>query len=314
LSTLPTRTLIPASDSDDLNKMALSKLINNKELEVRLRDFRYSLYLMRKSVLTMAGIVIVVVIILAAIFAPIIAPYSVTNPNFSIKLLPPSAAHIFGTDEYGFDIFSRILFAFRLDLAIAFTVVLVGVSIGVLLGAFAGYQGGRTDEALMRVTDVFFSVPSLILALAVAAVLGRTFNGLVTALIVTWWPSYARLIRGEVLSQKEKLYVEAAKAAGSGTGRIIIRHILPNSIYPVLVNATLDLGGVILTAAGLSFLGFGVQPGTPELGRMVADAAPYVFNSAWVIVFPGLAILILSLGFNLLGDGLRDVLDPRLRR
>jgi peptide/nickel transport system permease protein len=262
----------------------------------------------------MAGIVIVLTISLSALLAPLIAPYSAFNPNFSIRLLPPTSSHILGTDQYGFDIFSRVLFAFRLDLAIAFSVVLTGVTIGILLGSFSGYLGGKIDEVLMRVTDIFFSVPSLILALAVAAVLGRTFTGLVIALVITWWPSYARLIRGEVLSQKEKLYVEAAKAAGSGKVRIIIKHILPNSIYPVLVNATLDLGGVILTAAGLSFLGFGVQPGTPELGRMVADAAPYVFNAAWVIVFPGLAILMISLGFNLVGDGLRDVLDPRLRR
>lgn len=297
-----------------MNGDILSKLKSNKELRIRFEDLRYSLYLLSRSYLTMAGIIIVVAILLSAILAPVIAPYNAFNPNFAAKLLPPTLAHTLGTDEYGFDIFSRVLFAFRLDLEIAFSVVLAGVTIGVLLGSFAGYAGGKVDEVVMRITDIFFSVPSLILALAVAAVLGRTFTGLVTALVITWWPSYARLIRGEVLSQKEKLYVEAARSAGSGTIRIVIKHILPNSIYPVLVNATLDIGGVILTAAGLSFLGFGVAPGTPELGRMVADAAPYVFSAWWVIVYPGLAILLISLGFNLVGDGLRDILDPRLRR
>jgi len=292
----------------------MSRLKENKELQVRLNEVRYSLYTLRRSPLTMIGIIIVGAAVILAIFAPFIAPYNPFTPDFSAKFRSPSTTHLLGTDQYGFDIFSRILFAFRLDLEIAVAVVAIGVVIGVLLGAYAGYEGGKTDEVLMRVTDIFFAVPSLILALAVAAVLGRTFTGLVIALVITWWPSYARLVRGEVLTQKEKQYVEAARAAGSGKNRIILRHILPNSIYPVLINATLDLGGVILAAAGLSFLGFGVQPGTPELGRMVADAASYVFDYPWVIAFPGLAILMVSLGLNLVGDGLRDVFDPRLRR
>jgi peptide/nickel transport system permease protein len=292
----------------------LKRLTGSKEFEIRLRELRYSAHLLRQSPLTMLGIIISGGVMLLALLAPLIAPYSPNTPDFNAKLLPPTLKHLFGTDQYGFDIFSRILFAYRLDLEIAFAVVIVGAGIGVLLGSFAGYIGGKIDETVMRVTDVFFAVPSLILALAVAAVLGRTFNGLVIALTISWWPSYARLIRGEVLAQKEKLYVDAARAAGAGSVRIVLRHILPNSIYPVLINATLDLGQVILAAAALSFLGFGVQPGTAELGRMVADAAPYVFNYPWVVVFPGLAILIISLGLNLVGDGLRDVLDPRLRR
>lgn len=296
-----------------MNKM-WTKITENKEFRIRLREMRYSVSLLRQNILTMAGITISGVIIAVAVLAPWIAPYSPIIPNFAAKLLPPSLAHPLGTDQYGFDVLSRILFAYRIDLAIAFTVVTLGVSLGVLVGAFAGYIGGNFDNVLMRVTDIFFSVPSLILALAVATVLGRTFNGLITALTITWWPSYARLIRGEVLAQKEKLYVDAAKAAGAGNVRIVLRHVLPNSIYPVLVNATLDLGQVLLAAAGLSFLGFGVQPGTPELGRMVADSANYVFSNPWVVAFPGLAIFLVSLGFNLVGDGLRDILDPRLRR
>jgi len=288
--------------------------MKNKELEIRLKELRYSIHLFGQSLLTKVGIAISGTVVVLALLAPLVAPYSPTTPDFAFKLKPPSYIHFLGTDQYGFDIFSRILYAYRLDLGIAFAVVILGVTFGVILGAFSGYIGGKTDEVLMRVTDIFFSVPSLILALAVAAVLGRTVNGLITALAITWWPSYARLIRGEVLTQKGKLYVDAAKTAGAGSSRIVLRHILPNSIYPVLVNATLDLGQVILAAAGLSFLGFGVQPGTPELGRMVADSSAYVFNYPWVIAFPGLAILVISLGLNLLGDGLRDVLDPRLRR
>jgi len=291
-----------------------ARIVKNKELQIRLREWQYSIHLLRQNILTEIGIGIAGVVIISSLLAPWIAPYSPDIPNFAIKLLPPSWTHLLGTDQFGFDIFSRILYAYRLDLEIAFSVVILGVSFGVFLGSFAGYFGGKIDEIVMRVTDIFFAVPSLILALAVAAVLGRSFNGLVTALTITWWPSYARLIRGEVLTQKGKLYVEAARAAGAGSGRIVLRHILPNSIYPVLVNATLDLGQVILAAAALSFLGFGVQPGTPELGRMVADSSPYVFTYPWVVAFPGLAILVISLGFNLVGDGLRDVLDPRLRR
>ena len=193
------------------------------------------------------------------------------------------------------------------------SVVICAATLGTILGAIAGYVR-RMDEIVMRITDVFLSVPSLILAMAVGAVLGRTPTNLVIAIAVTWWPVYARLVRGQVLVEKQKLYVEAARASGGGTARILFRHVLPNSIYPILVNATMDLGAVILTTASLSFLGFGVEPGIAELGRMVADGSAYVFRDPWVVAFPGLAILLASLGCNLVGDGLRDVLDPRLRR
>ena len=256
----------------------------------------------------------VVVIVFLTIFAPLIAPYGPMTRVWEDKLQPPSVQHIFGTDDTGGDIFSRILYAYQLDLSMALTVVILATLIGIPLGAAAGFLGGKSDETIMRITDVFLAIPSLILAMAIGTVMGRTPTNLVIALAVTWWPAYARLIRGQVLVEKQKLYVEAARASGAGRARVLFRHVLPNSIYPVVVNATLDLGAVTLTVAALSFLGFGVQPGAAELGRMVADGSQYIFNNPWIVTFPGLAILFASLGLNLVGDGLRDIMDPRLRR
>jgi peptide/nickel transport system permease protein len=226
----------------------------------------------------------------------------------------PSLKHLFGTDENGGDIFSRVIWGARIDLLIALAVVGSAALIGSVIGSISGYMGGKIDEALMRVTDVFLAFPGLILAMAIAAALGRNLINLTIALIVVWWPSYARLIRGVALSEREKLYVEAAKAIGAKNARIVFRHILPNVIYPLLVNATLDLGSVILTAAGLSFIGFGAGAGIAEWGRMISDGRNYLFQAPWMATFPGLAILLSSLALNLVGDGLRDVLDPRLRR
>jgi len=227
---------------------------------------------------------------------------------------PPSWNHLFGTDVSGGDIFSRVIWGTRIDLAIALVVVLSAAAMGSAIGAFSGFKGGKIDEVLMRITDIFLAFPALILAMAIAAALGRNLTNLSIALIAVWWPAYARLIRGQVLSERGKLYVEAAQAAGASTTRIIFRHVLPNSIYPLLVNTTLDLGGVILTAAGLSFIGFGAGAGVAEWGLMIADGRNYLFDNPWMATFPGLAILLSSLSLNLVGDGLRDVLDPRLRR
>lgn len=279
----------------------------------QIRELRYSLYLLRRSALAVLGIILVTCIVLAAIFAPYIAPYGAEQRVWQDKLQPPSSNHLFGTDDRGGDVFSRILYGYRLDLAVSLAVVMFAVALGTVLGSVAGFVR-RLDEILMRVTDVFLSVPSLVLAMAFATVLGTSLVNLVIALAITWWPSYARLVRGQVLVEKQKLYVEAAKASGGGGARILFRHVLPNSIYPVLINATMDVGTVVLTTASLSFLGFGIEPGGAELGRMVADGATYVFQNPWIVGFPGLAILLFSLGCNLFGDGLRDVLDPRLRR
>jgi peptide/nickel transport system permease protein len=219
-----------------------------------------------------------------------------------------------GTDDYGRDLFDMIILSTRLDVGAMLEIVGAGVAIGVTLGAFSGFLGGKIDEGLMRVTDIFFSIPGLILALAVAAALGRGLNNLILAIIVVQWPGYTRILRGQVLAEKQRLYVDALRALGIGQVRIILRHIIPNTIYPVIVQCTLDLGGVILTFAGLSFLGFGTSALTPELGRLITAGQTYIFQAPWLTAFPGLAILIISLAFNLMGDGIRDVLDPRLRR
>ena len=222
--------------------------------------------------------------------------------------------HYFGTDQLGYDVFSKCVYALQLDLFLAVWVVAISAFIGIIIGSIAGYYGGWIDNLIMRITDIFFAFPGLILAMAIAAVLGRNMTNLGIALVIVGWSGDARLVRGQVISEKSKLYVESAKASGIGNFRIIFRHLLPNSIYPILVSATLDLGGVILTTAGLSFIGFGANAGDPELGRMISDAQAVFPNVWWLTVFPGIIIMLIVLAFNLIGDGLRDVLDPRIRR
>lgn len=285
-----------------------------KEFSPHIKELRFSLHLIRGSPLVVIGIAVVFILLFAAVFAPWIAPYGAEERIRTEALEPPSWNHWLGTDEDGGDIFSRIVWGARIDLSIALLVVLSACVIGSAVGATSGFAGGRVDEVIMRVTDVFLAFPALILAMAVAAALGRNLTNLTIALMVVWWPGYARLIRGQVLAEKERLYVEAARAVGSPKRRIIFRHVLPNSIFPLMVQSTLDLGGVILTAAGLSFIGFGAGAGVAEWGLMIATGRNYLFMQPWVPVFPGLAILFSSLAFNLVGDGLRDVLDPRLRR
>jgi len=293
-------------------KSGLSKW--REDLAPQVRELRFTIYLLRQSPLVVAGFILMFAFVSMAIFAPWIAPYGPEERIWEAKLQPPSSQHIFGTDESGGDIFSRIIWASQLDLAIAVIVVVTAMAVGSVMGAVSGFLGGKIDEVMMRITDIFLAFPALILAMTIAAALGRNLTNLTIALIIVWWPAYARLIRGQVLSEREKLYVEAARAVGAPTRRIIFRHVLPNSIYPLLVNATLDLGGVILTAAGLSFIGFGAGAGIAEWGRMIADGRNYLFQSPWMATFPGLAILLSALAMNLVGDGLRDVLDPRLRR
>jgi len=288
--------------------------LKSGRLEANVKELRYSAHLLRHSTLAMLGIVIVAGIVIMTVFAAFIAPYGPEVRVWEDKFQFPGPQHLFGTDDRGGDIFSRVVYGYQLDLSISISVVIIAATIGTIAGSIAGFLGSRFDEGIMRITDVFLAVPSLILAMAFGAVLGRTPVNLAIALALTWWPVYARLVRGQVLVEKQKLYVEAARAAGGGPLRVLFRHVLPNSIYPILVNATLDLGAVVLTTASLSFLGFGVEPGVAELGRMVADGRAYVFTYPWVVAFPGFAILFGSLGFNLVGDGLRDILDPRLRR
>ena len=278
-------------------------------------ELKFTGHLLIQNKVVLTGTMIAVgVLVIAAIGPFIIPPSAAANIETPRRLEPPSSEHWLGTDDYGRDLFKVIILSIRLDVSAMLEIVGAGLFIGVLLGAFSGFIGGKLDEILMRITDIFFSIPALILALAVAAALGRGLNNLVLAIIVVQWPGYTRILRGQVLAEKERLYVDALRGLGIGRFRIIIRHIIPNTIYPVLVQATLDLGGVILTFAGLSFLGFGVSALTPELGRLITAGQTYIFQAPWLVAFPGLTILIISLAFNLMGDGIRDILDPRLRR
>lgn len=219
-----------------------------------------------------------------------------------------------GTDGFGRDLLKMMILAIPLDISIAFAIVSAATAFGVVIGAIAGWMGGKFDEAILRITDVFFAFPGLVLALVFAALFGRTIENLAIAVLLVWWPTYVRLMRGQVLVEKEKTYVEALRSLGVSPTRIVLFHIVPNAIYPILVNMTLDFGGVILTFSALMFLGFSPSPALPELGNLASDGIGHVFTAPWLIIFPGLTILIIALSFNLVGDGLRDVLDPRLRR
>jgi len=288
-------------------------------------------YLFRHSFLSMMGLFLIIFVVLVALLAPFIAiqhPTYVTvtterdttrveerwDIHFDEKFIPPNSKHYFGTDDYGRDIFSMVVYGARTSLKICVMVVFFATVIGTLLGGVAGYFGGRIDEIIMRVTDVFLSIPYLILAMAVAAALGRSIENIMYAMIVVWWPQYARILRGQVLSVRENQYVEAAKSVGVSEWRILFKHVIPNAFAPLLVQITLDLGAVLLVAAGLSFIGLGASPGTAEWGLMIAMARTHMFHAWWYVTFPGVAILLTVLGFNLFGDGLRDITDPRIRR
>jgi peptide/nickel transport system permease protein len=285
-----------------------------EDLGPRMKELRYSLYLIRRSPLVVIGLAIIIGYVFIALTVHLWAPYGPTERNWWMTLEPPSATHIWGTDQNGGDIFSMVMWATRIDLRIALTVVAVALIIGTLLGAAAGYFGGAVDEVVMRITDVFFAFPGLILAMAIVSALGeRNLDNIAIALMVVWWPTYARLVRGQVLIERERLYVEAARSVGASDFRILLSHILPNTVQPVIVQATLDLGGVLLTAAGLSFIGFGAEAGTAEWGLMIATGQDH-FTLYWLVLYPGLAILFCALAFNLVGDGVRDILDPKLRR
>jgi peptide/nickel transport system permease protein len=228
--------------------------------------------------------------------------------------LPPSFSHIFGTDDLGRDVLSRVISGSSISLRIAITVVTVAFAVGTIMGTAAGFFGGAVDEILLRITDIFLSIPGLVLALVIAAALGPSLYNVVLALCVTWWPWYARLARGQAISIREKQYVEAGRMVGASDLRLIFRHILPNCLSPLIVQASMDLGFVILNAAALSFIGLGAQPPSPEWGSMLNLGRSYLREAWWMATFPGLAILITVLGFNFLGDALRDILDPKLRR
>ena len=264
--------------------------------------------------LALVGLILVVGLIVIAILAPWLAPYPDQGrgaANVVDANLAPSLTHPFGTDDLGRDMLSRILMGSRPALLISVSVVAAAAAIGVPLGAIAGYRGGWLDSVLMRVTEIFQSFPPLLLAMVVVALLGPDLKNAALALVVSWWPWYARLVRAEAKSLRERPFVAAAEAIGVPTWTILRRHIMKNSLTPVLVQATVDVGTVVLAAGSLAFIGLGAQPPAPDWGLMVAEGRSQIFTSWWVSTFAGLAIFVTVLGFNLLGDSLRDILDPR---
>ncbi len=278
---------------------------------------RGALKLLLKNRLTLAGAAVVLALALVALAAPWLAPnpaQALGRPDMGNQFRPPGPGNWLGTDDLGRDLLSRIIYGTRISLHMGTLVILLAMAIGVPLGAIAGYAGGVADEVVMRLTDVFLGFPPLLLALAVASLLGPGLANALVAIAITWWPWYTRLVRAQVLSLRETAFVEAARSLGAGHGRIVFRHLLPNSLSPVIVQASMDVGYAILTAAALSFIGLGAQPPAPEWGLMVATGRKYFMQYWWYATFPGLAVFVTVLAFNLFGDGLRDVLDPRTRR
>ncbi|HXH02020.1 MAG TPA: nickel transporter permease [Candidatus Competibacteraceae bacterium] len=267
---------------------------------------------LRRNPLALAGLAVILGLALLAALGPALAPHAPTAQELTARLLPPlSPGHWLGTDELGRDILSRLIFGARITLAIAVLVAVIVVPVGLAVGTVAGYAGGLADSALMRVTDIFLAFPRLILALAFAAALGPGIENAVIAIAITAWPPYARLARAETLTLRNADFIAAARLQGASGARIVLRHIVPLCSSSVIVRVTLDMAGIILTAAGLGFLGLGAQPPSPEWGLMVASGRKVLLDQWWVATMPGIAIFLVSLAFNLLGDGLRDVLDPR---
>ncbi len=261
--------------------------------------------------LAMIGFTILMVLLLIAIFAPWIAPYPMNEQNLQTRLLPPSGDHFFGTDELGRDIFSRVVYGSRITLQITTLVAVIAAPIGLIMGTTSGYFGGWTDTILMRITDIFLSFPPLILALGFVAALGPGIRNAVIAIALTVWPPIARLARAETLTVRSSDYIAAIRAQGAPAWRIVVKHVMPMCLSSVIIRITLNMAGIILTAAALGFLGLGAQPPMPEWGAMLSTGRQYLLGSWFLAASPGLAILVVSLAFNLFGDGLRDVLDPR---
>jgi peptide/nickel transport system permease protein len=281
-----------------------------KELGLMVRAFR-------RDPLAVVSLVVIVLFAVGAVFAPHLTRYPEQGrgaPNILEKFQPPSPAHPLGTDYLGRDVWARLLFGGRSSLTIGILVVSVASLIGIPLGAVAGYYGGWIDNLLMRITDIFLAFPPLLLAIAIAAALGASFVNAMIAIAFTWWPWYARLVRAQTLSLREEYYIEAARSVGVSSGRIIARHILPNVLTPVLVQATMDIGSAILTGAAMSFIGLGVQPPAPDWGKMISTGRVYFIERPWFAGAAGAAIFLVTLAFNLLGDAVRDVADPRTRR
>jgi peptide/nickel transport system permease protein len=276
-------------------------------------ELRVVLQALRRNRTAFASVILIAVVIFGAIFAPYIAPYDPLAQNLVLRFQPPSLAHIFGLDEYGRDIFSRILYGASVSLQVGIEVVVFALGIGVIAGTISGYFGGMVDSAIMRFADIFLAFPGLVLAIGISAALGPGIDNVVIALVVTSWPTYARVIRGQTLSLKGLEFITSARAIGAGRLRIIASHIIPNTLPPVLVLASLGMGGAILAEAGLSFLGLGIEPPHPSWGNMVSEGQDYILQAPHLSIIAGLTITITVLAFNLIGDGLRDALDPKLR-
>ena len=264
-----------------------------------------------KNRLAVIGLLIILALAFIALFAPLIATSDPLLTDLSQRLLPLSPEHFFGTDEVGRDIFSRVVWGSRLTLYIIGLVAIIAAPVGIIVGTVSGYFGGFVDTVLMRITDIFLAFPKLILALALVAALGPGIDNAIIAIAITSWPPYARIARGETITIRNSDFIRAIKLQGAGAIRIIIVHIMPLCLSSLIVRVTLDMAGIIITAAGLGFLGLGAQPPSPEWGAMTSSGRAYILDHWWLITMPGMAIFIVSLAFNLLGDGLREVLDPK---
>ena len=294
-----------------------------------MKDWRFTLRQIRKNPLSLAGVIIIAIFIIVAILAPLIAPtpaghtnpYMIPRDGYYAEPQSPDDEHIFGTTQGQYDIFYGVIWGCRSAFRVALIVMGITILVGLVLGSLAGYFGGVLDEVIMRITDIFLAFPWLILAMAITAVLGQSLRSVMIALVIVWWPAYARLIRGDILQLREEDYVEAARGLGASSLRVIVRHVLPNSIYPMLIMASLDIGAVVLSAAALSFLGLGAPEGYADWGQMTEFARNWIVGPPgeplkyWYAVFtPGAFILFFVLGWNLLGDAFRDIFDPRLAR
>lgn len=298
------------------------RLADDTSWRTRIRKFNRTFF--RGKPLNVLGVAIILVFAFLTIFGSSLASlrgeaYHPEQPRcggsscINAKFQGPSWEHWFGTDEIGRDVFSRVIAGAKYSLLVAFIILAIAVTVGTIVGALAGYFGGVIDEGLMRVTDMFLAFPALILAIAISASLGPSARNTVIALSVVYWPWYARLVRSQVLSIKTREYVEAARSIGSSPRRVLIRHVMPNSVSVIIIQMTLDVGYAILATSALSFIGLGFQPPTPEWGRMITDGRNFFRDAWWYITFPGIALSLTVLGFNLVGDGLRDYLDPRTR-
>jgi peptide/nickel transport system permease protein len=288
-----------------------------EENQGRIEEWRRGVYRFRQSTLSIVGLTIIIFLVIVALTGPYWVPYpedAVGALHMEERLQPPSRAHLFGTDEVGRDIFTRVVLGTQISLKVGAMILVVAISIGVTLGGIAGYFGGAINEIIMRLTDIMLTVPGIFLALAITAALGPSVTNAMMALSIMWWPGYCRLVQAQVLSAREEDYVQAALSIGASRPRIIFRHILPNILSAIIVKASMDIGFAILNLAGLGFIGVGAQQPVPEWGAMVSYGRKYLPNWWWYSTFPGLAMFLTVFGFNMFGDGLRDVFDPRARR